>query len=145
VALAEQRALDDLAEASMLRRAFRGGRPAWVIGCYDIAPEARLMVLLAQEAGVRTVMLGHGAFLLPQPFGDLDLCDEVALWTRAVAPAMENWDRPIHEVGYPLPHDPPPPTRRRPERRPTIAVLGQLTVTTTSTLDDRITMRTYEV
>jgi hypothetical protein len=104
------------------------------------------MVVLAQEAGVRTLMLCHGAYLLPQPIADLDVCDEVALWTEHVAPPITNHDRPIHRVGYPLPHDPPPPTRprRKDGGAPRIGVLGQLSVDSTCTLDDRTTMRVYE-
>jgi hypothetical protein len=102
--------------------------------------------VLAQEAGVRTLMLCHGCYVLPQPFGDLDVCDEVALWSWHVAPDMTNLDRPIHVVGYPLPHDPPPPTRVLPEGRPPrIGVMGHGPVPTTSVLDDRITMRSYAV
>src|SRR5688572_5505062 len=52
--------------------------------------------------------------------------------------------RPIHDAGYPVPHPPPPPTRAAPARAPRIAVLGQLVVNTTATLDERITMRSYE-
>jgi hypothetical protein len=102
------------------------------------------MVLLAREAGIPTLMLSHGAYLLPEPFGDLDVCDEVALWTRAVAPAITDWDRPVHVVGYPLPHAEPPPTRTPRPRAPRIAVLGQLNVPSTCTLDERTTMRVYE-
>ncbi len=143
VALAERRAADDLAHARCYRRAFRRG-PARIVGAYDVSPEARLIVLLAREASVHTVLLCHGAFVLPQPLADLDLCDEVALWSRATAPPITNLDRPIHLVGYPLPHAPPPPTRRAPTDRPVrIAIMGQTAIDTTCTLDERVTMATF--
>ena len=146
VRLAEQRAERDLATLRMLRRTLRRGRLRWIVGAYDVDPDARLIVVAAQEAGVRTLMLCHGAYVLPQPFADLDVCDEVALWSHDVAPDITNWDRPIHVVGYPLPVGDPPPTRPRPADRPVrISVLGQGTVPTTSVLDDRITMRSYVV
>jgi len=146
VALAEARALEDLARLRMLRRALRRGRLKWIVGAYDVDPDARLIVMVARETGVRTLMLCHGAYVLPQPFGDLDHCDEVALWTWHVAPDMANLDRPIHEVGYPLPVDGPPPVRPAPAGRPLrISVMGQGTVPTTSVLDDRVTMRSYVV
>jgi hypothetical protein len=142
--LIEQRAAADLAQAAMLRRAFRSRRLRSIVGSYDIDPDTRLVVLLAREAGIHTFMLAHGAYLLPQPLADLDLCDEVALWTGAIAPPITNADRPIHLIGYPVPHEPPPPTRRKALRSPRIAVLGQLPVPSASVLDERITMRCYE-
>jgi hypothetical protein len=142
--LIEQRAAADLAQAAMLRRAFRSRRLRLIIGSYDIDPDTRLMVLLAREAGIHTFMLAHGAYLLPQPLADLNFCDEVALWTRSIAPPITNVDRPIHMIGYPVPHEPPPPTRRKGPRSPRIAVLGQLPVPSASVLDERITMRCYE-
>jgi len=144
VASALQRAPGDVAESAMLRRAFRSGRPRWVLGSWDIEPRARLVVLLAQEAGVRTLSLCHGAYLLPQPLADLDLCDEVALWCHETAPPITNWDRPIHVVGYPLPYHHPPPTRSRVPGRSRIVVLGQVGVPSTCVLDERITMRSYD-
>ena len=110
--IVEGGALDDLAWAATVRRAFRRSPPRAMMSAYDVEPGARLFVSLAQEAGVRTIVLAHGAFLLPQPIADMDVCDEAALWSHATAPPITRWDRPVHLVGYPLPHD-PPPTRRR--------------------------------
>jgi hypothetical protein len=144
-ALVERRAAHDLAEAAMLRRAFRSRRPRWIVGAYDMEPHSRLVVLLAQEAGIGTLMLCHGAYVLPQPIVDLEVCDQVALWTRAVAPPMRDGGRPIHLVGYPIPHGRPPMTRRwDSSANPAIAVLGQVPVRETCLLDERVTMRCYE-
>lgn len=143
-AVVERRAARDLAEAAMLRRAFGSGRPRWIVGAYDMEPRSRMVVLLAQEAGIPTLMLCHGAYVLPQPIVDLEVCDEVALWTRAVAPPMRDGDRPVHIVGYPIPHRRPPETRRlESSALPTIAVLGQVPVRETCVLDERVTMRCY--
>jgi hypothetical protein len=142
--LVARRAAGDLAQAAVLRRAFRSRRLRSIVGSYDLDPRARLVVLLAREAGIRTLMLAHGAFLFPQPLADLDVCDEVALWTRAVAPPITDRGRPIHVIGYPLAHERPPPTRRRRDGAPRVAVLGQLPVMETAILDERITMRCYE-
>lgn len=139
-----RRAATDLAEAAMLRRAFRSRRLRSIVGSFDIDPRTRLVVLLAREAGIRTLMLSHGAYLLPQPVVDLDVCDEVALWAPAVAPPITNRDRPIHLVGYPLPHESRPAILRDGSGPARIAVLGQLAVSATSVLDERITMRCYE-
>lgn len=140
----EGRAVNDLAHARMLRRAFRRRRPAWLVVPFDVVPEARLRVLLAREAGIRSLGVAHGAFVLPEPYADLDQCDEVALWTDALGPALLKRAHVVHRLGYPMPHDVPPPTRPAPDRAPRIAVLGQLPVNITATIDERITMRTYE-
>jgi hypothetical protein len=135
----------ELADVPMLRRAFRRRRPRWVLGAYDSAPHARIVISLAKEAGIPTLGVSHGAYFVPQTLTDLDICDEAALWTPEVAPRMERLDRPIHQVGYPLPHDPPP--RERPSAAPAaprVLILGQYAVPHTAMLDKRLTARSWE-
>ncbi len=98
-----------LAQAPVLRRAFGRGRVRQVLGAYDSDPGARLAISLARDAGIPTLCLSHGAYCVPQTLRDLDVCDEAAIWTEAVAPLMEPRGRPVHVVGYPHP--------TRPERR----------------------------
>ena len=141
--VARSRAARDLANAAVLRRALRTGRITRLIAPNDIEPDARLAVRLAQEASVRTVCLCHGAYVLPQPLSDLEVCDEVALWTRAVAPPIANWDRPIHCLGYPLPHRPVPTRPPRNRARPRILVPSQSWLWSTAMMDARIIMRHY--
>ncbi|MDP2712946.1 MAG: hypothetical protein Q8O56_17180, partial [Solirubrobacteraceae bacterium] len=146
LAIATRRAAPDLATAAMLRKVFRRRPPASLIAPWDGEPHGRLTVSLAREAGVRTLVLAHGAFLLPQTLADMEVCDEPLLWSEAVAPPIADRDRPIHVVGYPMPHMRPPPTRpapRGPRRR--VLVLGQPTLSGTLLDDPRITMRQYDV
>jgi hypothetical protein len=113
-----------------------------VVGTYDVEPRCRIVIALAQEVGIPTLVLAHGAFLLPQPMADMEVSDEIALWSRAVAPPITRWDRPVHMVGYPLPHTSPPPvTRVRGAGRPRVLVLVQTWVPHTTTIDARIPSR----
>lgn len=138
------RAAHDVAGARMLRRVLARGKLRWIVGAYDVDADARLIVVLAKEAGVRTLMLCHGCYVLPQNLPDLDVCDVAALWSHDTGPFMTNLERPIHLVGYPVPYDAPPPTKRIPRARPVrISVMGQGTVPTTSILDDRTTMAVF--
>jgi hypothetical protein len=143
VAVIRHRAARDLANAAVLRRALGTGRIAQVIAPNDVEADTRLAVRLAQEASVRTVCVCHGAYVLPQPVSDLEVCDEVALWTRAVAPPITNWNRPIHFVGYPLPHSRVPTRRPRDRERPRIMVPSQSWLRSTAMMDTRIVMRQY--
>jgi hypothetical protein len=145
LAIARERAAGDLAMAATLRRAFAGPRPAAVVSAWDVEPLARLVTVAAQAAGIRTVALAHGAFLLPQTLVDLDLCDEVLLWSEAVAPPITDRDRPIHVVGYPEPRPAAPPTRPAPppDRAPRVLVLAQPTLPGMGLTSPRIAMRHY--
>jgi hypothetical protein len=144
VAIARDRAEGDLAMAGTLERAFRGARPAAIVSAWDVEPLARLTTRAAQAAGIRTIALAHGAFLLPQTLVDLDLCDEVLLWSHAVAPPITNLDRPIHVVGYPEPRPAAPPTRPAPRgERPRVLVLAQPTLPGMGLTNPRIAMRQY--
>jgi hypothetical protein len=144
LAIARERATGDLAMAATLRRAFAGARPAAVLSAWDVEPLARLVTVAAQAAGIRTIALAHGAFLLPQTLVDLDLCDEVLLWSEAVAPPITDRDRPIHVVGYPEPRAAAPPTRPAPpDRAPRVLVLAQPTLPGMGLTSPRIAMRHY--
>lgn len=134
----------DLADAEVLRRAMSRGRATRLVAGSVVDPDTRLIVSVAGEAGIRTLLLAHGAYLLPQPLVDMELGDELALWSWSVAPPLSNRDRPIHVVGYPLPHA-PPPTRELTRGRddPTVVVLGQNGHPYTSTIDARVAMQQY--
>jgi hypothetical protein len=142
--VARRRAAADVAAGDLARRAFAAGRVRQLIGTYDLDPYARLVVSQARDAGVKTFCLAHGAYLLPQPISDLELADEVAIWSPAIAPPIRNRSRPIHVVGYPLPH------RRRPARRfprgraARVALVAQTATPGTATVDGRIVMQHYE-
>ncbi len=144
VAIARDRAEGDLAMAGTLERAFRGARPAAIVSAWDVEPLARLVTRAARAAGIRTLALAHGAFLLPQTLTDLDECDEPLLWSHAVAPPMRNLDRPIHVVGYPDPRPAAPPTRPAPAGpRPRVLVLAQPMLPGMGLTNPRIAMRQY--
>jgi hypothetical protein len=136
-------AAETLAAVPVIRRAFAGGRVRRVIGTYDLEPYARLVLSLAREAGVPTFCMAHGAYLLPQPMSDLELADEVALWSAAIAPPISNLERPIHAVGYPLPHATSATRRFDGRREPRVTLLGQTTAPSTATVDARVVMRHY--
>jgi len=134
----------DVADAAVLRRALSRGRATRLVAGSVVDPDTRLIVSVAGEAGIRTLLLAHGAYLLPQPLVDMELGDELALWSWAVAPPLRNRDRPIHVVGYPLPHSPPATRELAPGRDdPTVVVLGQNGHPYTSTIDARIAVRQY--
>jgi hypothetical protein len=141
--VAHGRAGRDLAALAVARQAFATGHVRRVIGNNDLEPSARLVLSVARDAGVPTFCLAHGACLLPQPMADLELSDEVALWSPAIAPPISNRDRPIHVVGYPLPHDPVRTRRFAGGRLPRVALLAQSGTPSTATVDDRIVMRHY--
>jgi hypothetical protein len=142
-ALVERRLAGDAAHAAVLRRGLRPGRPARIIGPCDTEPPERLVVAVGREAGIPTLLVSHGAYMLHHELPDLEYSDEVVLWSREVAPRM-TWDnRCINVVGYPLAHAPRPPRRLSSIGRLRVAVLGQLWVETTSTIDKRVTARSY--
>lgn len=143
--LAEGRARGDLALARQWDRALAARRASRLVCANDIEPLPRILVLLARRHGLPTLAVQHGAFLIPQPVSDLDAVDEVALWSQALAPPMTNLDRPVHEVGYPLPHAPTAyPSRLAKPDSPTALVLGQVGDASTATIDKRLTVRSYQ-
>lgn len=142
-AMARRRAAGDLASASLFRQAFRMGRIAKVVVPYDIEPRMRLITSLAQEAGVPTMLVAHGAYPLRHTLVDMQVSDEVALWSSSFGPSEWSYDRPLHVVGYPVPTR-LGRTRRRPAgTRPRVLVLGRAKETQTARFDDRYVMRNY--
>jgi len=142
--IARARAASDLATAATLRRAFRRALISSVMSACDADPDGRLITSLAQAAGIRTLALAHGAYLLPQTLVDLDLCDEPPLWSEAVAPPITNLERPIHVVGYPAPTPTAPPIRPAPASdRPRVLVLAQPAPYGVGLAGPRIAMRQY--
>jgi hypothetical protein len=143
LALGRDRAPTDLANAAMLRRAFSRGRVRRLVGTSDVR-DFRLPLVLAGEAGVPRLLLAHGAYLLPQTLGgDMELGEEVALWSEAIAPPIRSRRRPIHIVGYPLSHAFQDSLAGVRGRAPTFVVLSQPWVLTTAMIDPRIVMRHY--
>jgi hypothetical protein len=132
-----------LATFAHARRALRDGRVAGVVGTYDLDPYARLILRAARDAGVPTFCVAHGAYLLPQPVSDLEVADEVAVWSAAVAPPMTHRQRHAHVVGYPLSHERAPARRFPAGRAPRIALLSQTTAPSTATVDGRVVMLHY--
>ena len=143
LALAGQWAGRHLATFAHARRALRDGRIAGVVGTYDLDPYARLVLRAARDAGVPTFCVAHGAYLLPQPVSDLEVADEVAVWSAPVAPPMTNRLRPAHVIGYPLSHERAPARTFPAGRAPRIALLSQTTAPSTATVDGRVVMRHY--
>jgi hypothetical protein len=141
--LAHRRAGHDLAALAVARDGLAGGRVRGVIGNNDLEPYARLVLFAARDAGVRTFCLAHGACLLAQPMADLEVADEVALWAPAIAPPISNRKRPLHVVGYPLPHERPATRRFTARRPPRVVLLAQSGTPSTATVDGRIVMRHY--
>lgn len=141
--IVRRRGTAELADAAVLRRALRGGRPSAVLAAWDGEAAGRLLVHLAREAGIRTLVLSHGAYLLPQDVADMDVCDEPLVWTHAVAPPLTPRGRTVREVGYPVPHGPVPATRSAPARERRVLVLGQPPLRGTPLDEARVTMRQY--
>ena len=139
-----RRAEGDVAAARLWRRALGGGRIARVLLASDLEPRSRIPIEVARGYGLPTTAIAHGAFLIPQPVVDLDSADEVILWSRAIAPPLQNLDRPIHEVGYPLPHEPGPYRRFEGGPAPRALVFGQLGHESTAAIDRRLTVASYQ-
>lgn len=141
---ARERITRDLARARMLRRVLARTPPACVVSAWDSEPDARLVVTIAKEAGIRTSILSHGAYLQPTLATDMDLGDEILLWSRAMERPTPPAGTPVHVVGYPVPHSPPPPTRRfrASAEPPRIVVIAQPAIHF-PLIDRRIEMRQY--
>src|SRR5262249_17902507 len=138
--LAAERAAADLANASFLRSAFRRARPAAVVVPFDVGPEHRLTVRAAQEAGIPTLVVQHGAYLEQSVVGDLQRADSVAIWSAAAGPGLGARTNGGQVVGYPGAL----PIRRPRDAAPyTIAVLGQGIERWTSVIDARLELRHY--
>ena len=142
-ALAERRLTADAALARSVRRGLRRRPPARLLGRSDAEPSERLVGMLAREAGIPSLLIAHGAYLLPSELRDLEHCEEAIVWSRAVAPTMTWREGRVHVVGYPLTHSPPPVRSPAPPTSPVVAVLGQLGVETTCTIDKRVTAESY--
>jgi len=142
-AMARKRAAEDLGHASLFRRAFRKGRIRRVVVPYDVEPRMRLVVTLAKEAGVPTLLVAHGAYPLRHTVVDMQLSDEVALWSSTFGPTIWDYVRPLHVVGYPVPVEVAPERRREDGRPPRILLLGRAKETQTALFDDRYGMRSY--
>jgi hypothetical protein len=143
MSLARSRAALDVARSRTLRRAFERARPACVVSAWDNHPDARLVISRAREADVPTFVLSHGAYLQPTLVRDMNVGDEILLWSEAMERPQPPRER-AHVVGYPLPHPPPPETRRLdPDAAsPRIAVIAQPTLRF-PLIDGRIEMRQY--
>jgi hypothetical protein len=142
--LARERAVPDLARARLLRRVFERARPAGVLSAWDSDPDARLVISVAKEAGVPTFVLSHGAYLQPTLLRDMNFGDEILLWSEAMERPAPPDGTPVHVVGYPLPHAPPPENRcytGSPDP-PTIVVIAQPALAF-PLIDRRIEMRHY--
>jgi hypothetical protein len=145
LALARERAGADLARLAMLRRVFEGGHVRQVVVPYDISRDGRLVVSAAQEAGVPTLLLQHGAYFVRQALHDMEVSDDVAVWSDPRRfPRQPRFRRPPEIVGYPGPR---PPRRVRPATRPPAAtrilVLGYGFDRFTAKLDGRFPLRHY--
>lgn len=134
----------DLAVASLFRRALGSGRVAKVLLPFDIDPRMRLVAFLAREAGVRTLLVAHGAYPLRHTVVDMQVADEVAAWSPTFGPTVWRWDRPLHVVGYPVPHAITEPRPRPTGDEPiTVFVPGAGKDRATARFDDRYSLRHY--
>jgi hypothetical protein len=144
LALGSARAGDDLATAALFRAVFRRGRLRKVLVPYDVRPQMRLVASLAREADVPTLLVAHGAYPLRHTIVDMQVSDEVAIWSSAFGPTVWRWDRPLHVIGYPVPHAPVAATAcGAGAGRPRVLVPGRGKETTTALLDDRFLARHY--
>ena len=134
---------EHLATAATIRAAYRRHRPRLVLATYDTEPLPRLVVSLAREAGIRTFLLSHGAYLMPQTLKDMELADEAAIYSEAVGVPGMRRDRPVHAVGYPMPYEPRPEPATAPGAAPRVVVLGQNGHPYTSRFDERVVVRHY--
>ena len=101
--------VDLLAMGSLARRSYERSRPGLILATQDVEPLDRLLVTEARRAGIKVLELAHGAYVMPQTLKDMELADVAAIYTEAVGfPGMRR-DRPVHEVGYPLPVPAQPP------------------------------------
>ena len=142
VEIVRRRAERGIADAAMLRRAFGSGRVRRVVVPFDHTPVGRLLVTLAHEASIPTLVVQHGAYFLPSELTDMQVGREVAVWSPALVPAPI-LARDPHVVGYPLGHARPATRARGPAGPARVLVLPQPYDPTTCVVDSRIVMRHY--
>lgn len=119
----------DIARSQTVRRALGRARPAAIVSAWDNHPDARIVMTHAKELGIPTFVIAHGAYLQPTRFRDMNVGDEILIWSDAMERPRPPHDR-VHVVGYPVPHEPPPPTREHGGQAgsPRIAVIAQPTL-----------------
>ena len=142
LALARLRGALDLATAAHWRRALGRGRARVVVVPFDHDPVARLLVHLANEAGVPTVVFQHGAYVIPTELSDMTVAEHAALWTPETAPPV-SWSREPWLIGYPFAHDPPGTRQWSGGGHPRVAVLSQPCDRGRMLNDERDVMRHY--
>ena len=144
LAVARRRAARDLANAEMLLRAFAGGDLRRVVIPTDMEPDMRLVAHIARGCGVPVLLLAHGAFPVRHTLVDMQVADDIALWSETFGPTIHDGKRALHVVGYP--HEPAAPRRPRGARRaaPRVLVIGRARETTTAMIDERYLLRHYQ-
>lgn len=140
--LGAARAARDLARWDLFRTAF--GRPGLksVVVPFDVTADARLVVGAAQAAGVRSIVVSHGAYVQAMAVNDFQVADIIALWSAASLPAVAARTEDVRITGYPGPRAAAvPPLEDRDE---VIAVLAQGPLRMTSLIDGRMLLLHYE-
>ena len=141
-ALARRRAAADLAAAGVLRRALTSGHVRRVVIPSDMEPDMRLVAHVARSCGVRTLLLAHGAYPIRHTLVDMQVADDIALWSQTFGPTYHDGRGALHVVGYPETLA----VKRAvvaPDGPPRVIVVGRATETTTAMIDERYVVRHY--
>jgi hypothetical protein len=143
IEIARRRGTDDLAIGVMLRRALDRTRVHSVLVPYDHEPRSRLLVSIAKQAGIPTIVFQHGAYVIPTELHDMTVADVSAVWSPEIAAPIQ-FAAPPWVIGYPLTHEPPPPTRTRTgDGSPRAVVMAQSWELGSMLIDPRDVMRHY--
>ncbi len=136
-----ERAAHDLADARLLGGRFRRSEVGAIVVPFDVVPETRLLVKIAQSFAIPTIVVQHGGYLEAERFPDLRVADTVALWSEAALPAVGERADHASIVGYPGAVQP----RRKPRARSpyTITVLGDGAWRVSTLRDGRIMQQHY--
>jgi len=143
--VAMQRGAADLAIARMMRSALKGSCVSAVLLPFDSTPGTRLLVEAARETGVPTIVLAHSGYWFPAIVHDMEVADEVAVWSARAVDRIDAKGRRMHVTGYPNGRAPAPVrTRRMPLRAPRIVVLDQPAFPLSTLVDARMAGMHYE-
>ena len=142
LAVARNRGAGDIARAGVLRRALASGRVRRVVIPSDMVADMRLVAHIARACGVPTLLLAHGAYPIRHTLVDMQVADDIALWSRTFGPTHDDGCRALHVVGYP-----DSPVVARPagtnNGAPRVLVIGRATEMTTAMIDERYVVRHY--
>jgi hypothetical protein len=121
-----------------MRDALRRRVPSSVVVPFDSTPLTRVLIGAARELDVRSIAIAHGGYWFPAIVQDLEVADEIAVWSPQVLEHIAVRGRPVHLVGYPRGREPRRAQRTRSSRRLRVVVLEQPQLPLSAAVDARM-------